>query len=343
MMVSDKFVEKTKGMKNNQTDSLKSEESNMPKSNCCSDSQSMNNQPLFQLDYLKYITSNGGPEPDEYDELTACFRSIGDHVRQGLLSYEEDLSVWWRNLGDSFSSLHTMQGFAVIKPHGYAGDFEIIDRIHQHWMSPHAHLVKWDRYFHEQAAPKAVRNRKAYFCNLVADSMHSHPSGKMDILNVGCGSARDVLECLHLQQGTGHISIDCLDQDQKAIAYAENLTKDYSSQVRFILCNAFKYKPEKDYDLIWSAGLFDYLDDKAFCFLLGRLFSSVKSSGGVAIGNFSKNNSSRDYMEFGGWFLHHRSEDQLFELARSCGAPADNIAIEKEPEGVNLFLRIRKD
>lgn len=315
----------------------------MPQSNCRSDSQPMNRQPLFQLDYLKYLVSNGGPEPDDYDDLTASFRSIGDHVRHGRLRYEEDLSVWWKKLGEGFSSLHTMQGFVFLKPHGYAGDFEIIERIYQHWMSPHAHLVKWDRYFHEQATPKAVRNRKAYFCNLVASSMPSRPPGKMDILNVGCGSARDVLECLHLQQNIGHISIDCLDMDQKAIAYAENLTKDYSSQVRFILCNAFKYRPEKNYDLIWSAGLFDYLDDKAFCFLLGRLFGNVKSGGEVAIGNFSENNPSRDYMESGDWFLHHRSEDQLFELACSCGVPAGNIAVEKEPEGVNLFLRIRKD
>jgi SAM-dependent methyltransferase len=330
-------------MQNNQTVPLKSKKNNMPNSNCCSDTQSMNHQPLYQLDYLKYLTSNGGPEPEDYDELTACFQSIGDHVKQGRLSYEEDLSAWWKNLGEAFSSLFTMQGFAVMKPHGYAGDFEIIDRIYQCWMSPHAHLTKWDRYFHEQAAPKAVRNRKAYFCNLVADSLRTRPPGKMDILNVGCGSARDVLECLHLQRNTGHISIDCLDQDPKAIAYAENVTKDYASQVRFILCNAFKYRPEKDYDLAWSAGLFDYLDDKAFCFLLRRLYGSVKSGGGVAIGNFSENNSSRDYMEFGGWLLRHRSEDQLVELARSCGLPANNIAVEKEPEGVNLFLRIRKD
>lgn len=342
-MASDEFVEISKGMQNNQTDSLRSEENNMPNSNCRSDLQSSNNQSLIQLDYLKYLTSKGGPEPDEYDKLTACFRSIGDHVRQGHLRYEEDLSVWWKTLGEDFSSLHTMQGFVFLKPHGYAGDFEIIDRIYQHWTSPYAHLVKWDRYSHEQAASQAVRNRKTYFCNMVEGLMHSCPPGKMDILNVGCGPARDVLECLHLQQDIRHISIDCLDQDQKAIAYAENLTKDYSAQVHFILCNAFKYRPEKDYDLIWSAGLFDYIDDKSFCFLLGRLFGSVKSGGGVAIGNFSENNPSRDYMEFGGWFLHHRTEDQLFELARSCGVPADNIAIEKEPEGVNLFLRIKKD
>ena len=107
----------------------------------------------------------------------------------------------------------------------------------------------------------------------------------------------------HLQQDIGHIRIDCLDQDQKTIDYAENLTKDYSPQFRFILCNAFKYRPGKEYDLIWPAGLCDYLDDKAFFFLLVRLFGNVKSG----------------------------------------GIPADNIAAGKEPEGVILFLHARKD
>lgn len=315
----------------------------MPKPDFCSGSQNINHQPLYQLDYLKYLTSNGGPEPSDYDELTACFRSIGEHVRAGRLRYEEGLSVWWKQLGEAFSSPRTMQGFVVMKPHGYAGDFEIIDRIYQYWMSPHAHLVKWDRYSHEQAAPRAVRNRKTYFRNLVAGFVQSRPPRKMDILNVGSGPARDILECLHSQQDSGRLSFDCLDQDNKAIAYAENVVKEFSSQVRFILCNAFKYRPENDYDLIWSAGLFDYLDDKAFCFLLSRLFGYVKNGGEVVIGNFSENNPSRDYMESGNWFLHHRSEGRLLELAGSCGVPAGNIAVEKEQEGVNLFLRIRKD
>ena len=47
-------------------------------------------------------------------------------------------------------------------------------------------------------------------------------------------------------------------------------------------------------------------------------------------------------MEYGAeWFLIHRSEEELKDLAR--GLPEDVLlSVEKEPEGVNLFLNIVK-
>lgn len=47
-------------------------------------------------------------------------------------------------------------------------------------------------------------------------------------------------------------------------------------------------------------------------------------------------------MEYGAeWFLIHRSEDELKRLA--SGLPGNpGLVVEKEPEGVNLFLNIRK-
>jgi hypothetical protein len=47
-------------------------------------------------------------------------------------------------------------------------------------------------------------------------------------------------------------------------------------------------------------------------------------------------------MEFGEWFFHHRTEDKLAILAEQAGCSANSITIEKEPAGVNLFLRFRK-
>jgi hypothetical protein len=64
--------------------------------------------------------------------------------------------------------------------------------------------------------------------------------------------------------------------------------------------------------------------------------------GKMVIGNFSTLNPSRDYMEFGEWFLFHRDINELTELAVKAGADPDLVAIESEATGVNLFLKIDK-
>jgi len=297
--------------------------------------------PLDLFEYLKHLTSKGGPEFDDYDELTDCFHSIGDLVRQKRLSYLDDLIFWWREFGEAFSSAQTMQGWVFIKPHSYSGDFEIIEQITQYWKSPKEHLYRWDNYFQEQAMSRTLRYRKGYSRDLVEGLLHSHPNGEIRILNDGCGAARDVLECLQFLNGIERASFDCLDRNKKAITYAKKLNKDFVQQISFIINSAYYKGPEKEYDLVWSAAGGDYLDDETYCIVFARLFRQLKNGGELVIGSFSVNNPSRDYMEALGWFMNHRTEGELFWLARKCGVPAENITIEAV-EG-NLFLRVRKD
>ena len=62
----------------------------------------------------------------------------------------------------------------------------------------------------------------------------------------------------------------------------------------------------------------------------------------MIIGNFCPNNSSRGYMElFLGWHIHHRTEQDLIDLARkACGDKIKEVRVGGEPEGVNLFVHI---
>jgi len=312
----------------------------MPNPNPPSSTLPISPTPRDLFEYLKHLTAKGGPEFDDYDELTACFHSIGDLVRLRQLSYLDGLTVWWKTLGEAFSSAQTMQGWVFVKPHSYSGDFEIIEQISQYWKSPKEHLYRWDYYFQEQAMSRTLRYRKGYLYDLVEGVLISHPSGELHILNTGCGAARDVKECLQFLNDIERASFDCLDKDKKAIAFAKKLNKDYLRQISFSTGSAFNYGFDKEYDLVWSAGGGDYLDDETFCLLFARLFCQLKEGGELAMGSFSENNPSRDYMEALGWFMNHRTEGELFGLARKCGVPSEDITIEAV-EG-NLFLRVGK-
>ncbi len=131
--------------------------------------------------------------------------------------------------------------------------------------------------------------------------------------------------------------------DAEAIKHAKRLNKDYLKSIEFINKNIFRFNTDNKYDLIWSAGLFDYFDDKAFILLLSRFRKWLKPGGEIIIGNFNENhNPSRVFMElFGEWYLNHRTEEQLINLAIDAGFKKEKIKVEREPENVNLFLRIK--
>ncbi len=298
----------------------------------------MNRNLRESVEFIRHLINNGGPEEKEYDNLTRCFNNFYYAIKRGIIDYD-DIPKYWTSFRKVFLTVNTMQGFVVLKPHGYAGDFEIIDRIYQKWCSPDKGLTKWDLYFHERAAVKAVRNRKKYFINTMS-KLAKEKNGALSILNVGSGSGRDMKE-LFESLDESNISIDCVDIDKKAIQYALKLNKKNATKLNFIHKNILRFNPQKRYDVIWSAGVFDYLSDKVFLYLLKRFQKWIKKRGYIILGNFSLKNPTRPYMEFGHWFLIHRSAEMLVDLATKANLSYRQIAVESEPQGVNLFLKIK--
>jgi SAM-dependent methyltransferase len=161
-------------------------------------------------------------------------------------------------------------------------------------------------------------------------------------LDVASGPARDLKE-LFDQIAPNSLSVTCVEMDSRAIEFAKNLNVNHLEHMEFINQNIFKFRTEAKYDVVWSAGLFDYFDDKSFVLILKKLMDFATEKGEIIIGNFNDENPSRDYMEMvGDWMLNHRSEEQLINLAIQAGADPAKIWVGQEPEGINLFLHIWK-
>ncbi len=293
------------------------------------------------LDFIERMTANGGPEPSEYDEFSQWLETIRAELEAGTLT-PEDLSRLRNCFGEALSIL-TLQGFAYEKPHGYPGDYEILDKIYQKYTSKNPNLRKWDLFFQLQKAPLAVRNRKDYFIRLLhnLEAMDTQES-KIHVLNIASGPSRDLFEFLS-ESNQGKIIFDNVEFDPLAISYAKNLCKDFTERINFLHTNAFAFSSKQKYRLIWSAGLFDYLNEKKFVFLLNRIVGQLDDQGEIVIGNFSTVNPSRAYMEIvGNWHLIHRTPDELISLARTCGFDDKDIRVGQEPEGINLFLHLKR-
>ena len=95
-------------------------------------------------------------------------------------------------------------------------------------------------------------------------------------------------------------------------------------------------------DLIYSAGLFDYLNPRSFKALITSLYEALAPGGQLLVGNVATHNPTRWFMEYClDWFLIHRSGAELLALAADLRPVPGDLAVESEPLGVNLFLRIR--
>lgn len=285
------------------------------------------------LDSLIAFIEAEGPEENQYDELSALWDVIDMEKNGDTKSTRDEVMGLF---GPEFLG-QTMQGLSYRKPHGYSGDFEIIDLIYQRKINSDRRFVKWDKYFQAHAAPNAVRNRKEYFIKLVLQKASGRRS-PLRILNIASGPCRDILELLE-QVPSDKVRIDCIEMDPQAIDYAKNLLGRFSDDVHFTQRNIFKFNTDEKYDLIWSAGLFDYFNDDAFVQILSRMRSWSAPSGEIVIGNFSVCNPSRSYMEnAGNWYLFHRTDSSLKQLAERSGLSNGGIEVRTEPLKVNLFL-----
>ena len=299
---------------------------------------SANNLPPGRMAFIDELIARGGPEPHEYAAFTAWIETLAEDVKAGRAAAHA-VGAMWRELTRRYFR-GTLQGLVVERAHGYHGDFEFIDAVHCGRISPDPALTRWDAYLQAQAAPKAVRNRKRYFQELLR-ARSGQNGHALQVLNIGSGPARDVREWLD-SNGTAGTHFDCVDLDANAIGFAKSLCAAHAEAVRFIHGNALTFKPSCRYGLVWSSGLFDYLEDRLFVRLLRRLLRFTEPGGEVVVGNFGDYNPTQNYMELlGGWRLIHRSREHLHALAAEAGARFEKVAIGVEPEGVNLFLHIR--
>lgn len=280
---------------------------------------------------VEALFEKNGPDPHEY-------KAILEWVNQIKPEEIDD----FRQTMKPILNPGTIIGFSYTRPFGYNGDFFIIEKIYQHYVSPDPKYKKWDEFFHTLEAAIAVVNRKALAIKILTGLNSNSNDNTKEVLILGSGPVTEVYEYFRTNP-QNHLAFELLDLDKRAIAYAKNKHKANLHCMNFHNQNVIRYTPAKKFDLIWSAGLFDYFKDKHFVFMIKKYYQFIKDGGEMIIGNFNVNNPSRKIMEvLGDWFLFHRSKDELVKFAMQAGIPEDKVEVISEPLGINLFLKIRK-
>jgi extracellular factor (EF) 3-hydroxypalmitic acid methyl ester biosynthesis protein len=273
----------------------------------------------------------------------------------------------------------------INKPNGYAGDAFMMNFIYKNRFDG---ITPFGKFLHKHAvetkACQAVRNRKIF----LKDEILKIGSG--NVLSLAAGSAEEIRDILS-GPSRDKFYFHALDHDMDTLLSFQDLSK--KGHFEYFLANAFqitsnKYNlakprpmmhrfcsPRRDfrgwrnlfanlkyelnslrmenYDLIYSAGLYDYI--KTFLLnptrgtiaLTRNLFVDILKPGGTLIvGNFNHKNPRdlRFVMEYiYDWNVIYRTKDEIFDFVRDVPKQLiQEIEVLEEPLGINSFLKIKK-
>lgn len=215
---------------------------------------------------------------------------------------------------------------AFIKPRGYAGDAVMMDYIYG-FDRPEPPEAARDiaRFTNDQGnSAQAVRYRRQVLADAI-DSMVVSRGRNIGVTALAAGHLREISLSTAARQGL--VTVTAIDQDEESL---DLVAREYGAcgahpvvgSVRSILSG--KLALEKA-DLVYSAGLYDYLTQPVAHRLTHWLFDSVAPGGTLLLANFLPSIPDIGYMEsFMDWHLIYRDDRQMRALADSL--PVSRIA-----------------
>lgn len=247
------------------------------------------------------------------------------------------------------------------KPLGYAGDYEMVNMILRDPIEGASLFAKvLNTHFVGVAPAEAHRNRVTYLNRALREETKRRARQGLvtQIFNLGCGPAKEIQDFLIFDDLCERATLTLLDFNEETLAYTGKLLNEikmkYQRQTPITLVQRSVHQilkegprgPEtgKDtlYDIVYCAGLFDYLSDR-ICRRLMDIFYDMLVPGGLLIAtNVEASNPARQMMEYlMDWHLIYRSPDQLLALSPEK-APRENCRVLSDDTKVNIFLEVRK-
>ena len=217
---------------------------------------------------------------------------------------------------------------ARAKPRGYAGDAVMMDYIYA-GVPPEGTTVLGQGVFGATTRVSmglSVQYRRQLLKSLIDDTVVTHEAGR--VLSVASGHARELEGSL---VGSAFFRGEVVALDQDPLSCQEVARVHEAAPVR-VVCHGVRDLlggPLTDelgqFDLIYSAGLYDYLPDTLARRLTTRLLQMLRPGGRLLIANFVPGGSGRGYMElFMDWTLVLRNEAAMRALALASGAEQIN-------------------
>lgn len=210
------------------------------------------------------------------------------------------------------------------------------------------------RYGINESSSQSVKYRKGYLIDQIVKQ--SKTKDTFVVGSIACGPAREVVDLLAKMpvEGSEKYTFVLMDQDIEALVNAKRNIKETIIR-RGLKCQAHfaplsvkailegaeesQILQHFQFDMLYSAGLYDYLHQPVAQVLTQIMCRSVQD-GLVIIGNFHPDNPTKTISELvADWRLIHRTDADMMDLIPAAMVKAKNL--HKDELGIDLFLEIR--
>jgi hypothetical protein len=254
---------------------------------------------------------------------------------------------------------------AYEKPLGYAGDYRTIELYFTDELTGDG---LYGRFLHSVAQNytlgRTVRAREQVMRQAAAEALAAPGTEPVRILAVAAGPAIELRRLLERVGTLGRpLELILLDQDRSAHESAHRhltriLLERYHGMLpvsvrclHFSVRQLLKPQTEDDrqvvaslsnLDLVYSAGLYDYLPDPIAAALTRFLYGCLRPSGRLLVGNLVETPDTTWLMEFVlGWHLLYRTPESMSKLAAVLGNKPASTRLTEDATGQCLFLDVR--
>ncbi len=283
------------------------------------------------------------------EEIDAAVRDLpGKHANEAA-------KEWSQRHVDEYLMQAPILHRARHKPFGYPGDYEVMNFIYERNFEGTTLFARAvGLAFTNSCAAKAVRYRKDLVKRQIRALLERRTGSRkpVRILSIAAGPAQELFELANeLEDVPVPLEVVLFEQDKNALAHAwrrlsaavearfpreVQLTFLHDS-VKRLLRDARLFEPFGTFDLVYSAGLFDYFQERTAVVLARHLASAVAPGGQLLVANMV-DHPSRWIMEHHlDWPLIYRTRQQLLDMGARA-VPGAQLRILEEESGANPFI-----
>jgi extracellular factor (EF) 3-hydroxypalmitic acid methyl ester biosynthesis protein len=309
---------------------------------------------------LKTLTSVGSKilnslykKRDSKDQILDLTQDIW--TKMHVLKNATSLKNWQTFIATSVDSHPLKAAFkedpavkrSIDQPRGYPGDAGLLDYYYG-FSKINSNITPMGLTFLtvnvNVPAAWAVRARLKILANYIDNTLNS-VSGTPRILSIACGYLRE----LHYSNQIKHRPSEffALDHDEKSLSIVQ---KDWGSLVQTCKMSVFSLLRGSNlglgqFDLIYAAGLYDYLNKETAMHLSKYLLTHINPGGKLIITNFlNTSNCSACLEAFMNWHLIYRSIEDMEALFLNINAEGIySKKIYTEENNQIVFLEISKN
>ncbi len=246
---------------------------------------------------------------------------------------------------------------ARVKPFGYPGDYEVMNFIYERWFEGSTLFARAvGLAFSETVCCQAVRYRKDLVKRQLKALLARRVGSRepVRVLSIAAGPAQELYELFQeLDDVPVPLEIVLFEQDKNALAHAfRRLTPVVESRfpgrvrmlflhdsIKRLLRDGSLFAPFGGFDLVYSCGLFDYLQQRTAVVLARRLAAVTHPGGQLLVANMV-DHPGRVMQEIHlDWHLIYRTREEILEIGRQA-VPGAQVRILEEESGVNPFFEL---